>query len=522
MTKVLISLLLGLSISSCGSDNDSSSSGSGNLGSEAPPVLEFSPKYQYVVLTLDDGVRGEDMQKFLLQLQTASDGLGIRKNPDGSNVRFTYFITTNSTEWSSVELWHALGNEASNHTVTHGVNSETYLTNHTRPQWLQEMTDLEIMMKLYILPEEEIDSDSDWIDTAVTGFRCPFLACNENTFEALAGESPAYFTDKRKAFPSIKAFYDSSIVFTVPNAGFKKYPHPVKLLDCDTIYGSGALAHCASWIQEENLDSETADMMWEIPFPNFFNPDKDTGKGPAWDCVFRAMELPICPPPFPTDQIAATLQKNLEANLQIATTNNKAPFIISLHTSEFFVPEKFEGLLNFINAHSGPNGDVTFVTMQEIAEMYETETEIYGTTPPAPPPSRCDISNAAIPTAIPAWVPDSYMGSASKTLCHYPVAVKSIPEPDPAPDQCANTLNTTCACNYFCADAQGGDWTGGYGDLCALPTVLTSNTCNSVCGGAVSSETFTPGAAAWLGNPGGNSTPGSQCDTFPEGVQLSP
>lgn len=515
-TKIFLALiLLSVAMTACSGESSQNSADDGGFGSPGPSD-RWTPAHQYVAITFDDGVRGQDMQQSLIDLQSNEDGSGIQKNSDGSLVRFTYFVTTQGTEWSSAELWHALGNEVANHTVTHGMNSEGFLGNHTREQWLQELTDLERMMSLYILSPDENEETETWIDIKVIGFRCPFLDCNSSTFEALVGPG-GYFTEKNEGFSSITSFYESSIVFTVPNESFDQYPHPVKLLDCSSIYGIAAETDCPQWIDPDKLDAATAAKTWEIPFPNFYNPDE--GSGGDLDCAFRAMVLPVCPT-TPADQVAEKLQSNLDANLALARNNNNAPFVISLHTGEFALDrQKLLGLKNFILAHSGPNGDVVFVTMSEIADMYETGNEIVGTIPPREPASRCDIDNVALQPPLPIWLEtDGYMGTESKTLCPFPIAVRETTKANPPLPSvsCESTVNAACSCNYFCQDAQGGDWTGGYGADCGIKATLNTNTCNTTCGGAIGRGTFTEGASPWLGNPGGNLTPGEVCDTFPQ------
>lgn len=118
---------------------------------------------QVILITFDDAMNPWIYER----IQEISN----HKNPDGSPIAFTFFVSTNYTDYYLVHRLHAEGHEIAVHTVTHSTGTGTpFLT------WIREIAACRELLSRYAgIPRGQI-----------RGFRAPFLAYNAAMFRALA------------------------------------------------------------------------------------------------------------------------------------------------------------------------------------------------------------------------------------------------------------------------------------------------------------------------------------------------
>ncbi len=132
--------------------------------STAPPQgLAPSETPQMVLITFDDAVNTAIFSDILK--------ISDHQNPDGSPVAFTFFISTNYTDYWLVHRLHAAGHEIAVHTITHSTGNSTSFDT-----WIREIEGCrEALSRLAGIPRADI-----------RGFRAPYLRHNSAMFDALA------------------------------------------------------------------------------------------------------------------------------------------------------------------------------------------------------------------------------------------------------------------------------------------------------------------------------------------------
>lgn len=137
-------------------------------GEDIPGNLTPTQTPQIVVITFDDSVRDLDYTTYYSQL------LAGRKNPNGCNIGWTFFVTHYYTDYALVEELYSQGHEIADHSVTHRT-PETWWTNATEAQLAEEIVDQQDMFANWAnIPKEK-----------VIGYRAPYLATSENEIKAL-------------------------------------------------------------------------------------------------------------------------------------------------------------------------------------------------------------------------------------------------------------------------------------------------------------------------------------------------
>ena len=152
-----------------------------------PGNLAVNKVPQFVVLGIDDNGHADGIHWMLDQFHD-------RVNPDGTAVRATFFISGgfaseffhpdgHQTEADVLASWKRIkaeGHEIGNHSWSHGTN----LQGSDKATWLAEMT-----------KANELFVNTLGVDKCkLNGFRTPFLAFSQNTFDALKATGMSYDT----------------------------------------------------------------------------------------------------------------------------------------------------------------------------------------------------------------------------------------------------------------------------------------------------------------------------------------
>lgn len=129
---------------------------------DPPGGLRPEETPQFILLTFDDAVYDE-VYRLMEKV------LGHR-NPDGTPLRATFFVTTDYSDYWLIQRLHAEGHEIADHTMTHTTGLNT-----GRRVWETEIGGArEILGRLALIPKDEI-----------SGFRAPYLYHNEASFDTI-------------------------------------------------------------------------------------------------------------------------------------------------------------------------------------------------------------------------------------------------------------------------------------------------------------------------------------------------
>jgi hypothetical protein len=130
---------------------------------DPPGGLAASNTPQIICITFDDSVNANSRSR----VQTLSG----HTQHGGRPVPFTFFVSTEYTDYWLVHLYHAEGHEIAVHTMTHTTGSETDFST-----WIREIEGCRHVLARYgNIPREDI-----------RGFRAPFLKYGPAHFDALS------------------------------------------------------------------------------------------------------------------------------------------------------------------------------------------------------------------------------------------------------------------------------------------------------------------------------------------------
>ncbi len=142
--------------------------------SQLKAILDAMPtneRPQFVLITFDDALHqpSNDYTNKVFKYG--------HKNPNGSPIPFTYYVSLEYTDYHLVQQRYAAGCEIAVHTMTH-----TTAVTDSYDKWRAEITGCRATLsELARIPREKIN-----------GFRAPFLAHSDNSFRVLWEEGFAY------------------------------------------------------------------------------------------------------------------------------------------------------------------------------------------------------------------------------------------------------------------------------------------------------------------------------------------
>jgi len=118
---------------------------------------------QMVTITFDDAINNNniDLYKEIFNSQ--------RRNPNGCDIKATFFVSHKYTNYSAVENMHRLGHEIAAHSITHNDN-ETFWSDATVEDWAKEMGGSRLIIEKF----------GNITDNSVVGLRAPYLRVGGN------------------------------------------------------------------------------------------------------------------------------------------------------------------------------------------------------------------------------------------------------------------------------------------------------------------------------------------------------
>jgi hypothetical protein len=141
------------------------------------PNIALQDRPQILYLTFDDSLTDLQDQDYYQELFG-----GAYTNPNGCEIRGTFFLSHMYTEYPLVNLYYSQGHEIASHSVSHKAD-QPYWQNLNAQGWRDEMTSMRDMIAKYALvPKEE-----------VIGMRAPFLQGGGNEqFQMLVEDGYTY------------------------------------------------------------------------------------------------------------------------------------------------------------------------------------------------------------------------------------------------------------------------------------------------------------------------------------------
>lgn len=111
-----------------------------------------------ITITFDDAINNNNIELYTEIFN------GKRKNPNGCQIKSTYFLSHKYTNYSAVQEMHRRGHEIASHSITHN-GDEAFWSNATVDDWAKEMAGMRIIVEKF----------ANISDNSVVGLRAPYL-----------------------------------------------------------------------------------------------------------------------------------------------------------------------------------------------------------------------------------------------------------------------------------------------------------------------------------------------------------
>jgi len=294
-------------------------------GTDVPGGLDPQQVPQMIMLTFDDAINDNNLE---IYEQIFDGGL---KNPNGCDVKATFFVSHEYNNYSMVQELHRRGHEMAAHSITHD-NEESYWDNGTELNWSAEMGGLRDMLSTWgNVPAEDI-----------YGSRAPLLRLGGNRqFSALEKEG---------------FVYDSSMV--APLANPPLWPYPLAFSAPHRCHGNFQKCPTRSHSIMEMVMNE-------------FDPREEPGSND--EEISGCVMLDSCSGYIRTpDNLYNVLTHNMIRHYE----QNRAPLGMFLHAAWLKKqPEMLDALLFWMDEVLSTYSNVYFVTMSQVLAWMQSPVD---------------------------------------------------------------------------------------------------------------------------------------------------
>jgi len=118
---------------------------------------------QMVTITFDDAINNNNIDLYAEIFNQQ------RKNPNGCDIKGTFYVSHQYTNYSAVGNMHRLGHEIASHSITHN-NNETFWSKASIDEWAREMAGSRLIIEKF----------ANITDNSIVGLRAPFLRVGGN------------------------------------------------------------------------------------------------------------------------------------------------------------------------------------------------------------------------------------------------------------------------------------------------------------------------------------------------------
>jgi len=294
-------------------------------GTDVPGGLDPQQVPQMIMLTFDDAINDNNLE---IYEQIFDGGL---KNPNGCDVKATFFVSHEYNNYSMVQELHRRGHEMAAHSVTHD-NDEGYWDNGTEQNWSAEMGGVRDMLSTWgNVPADDI-----------YGSRAPLLRLGGNRqFSALEKEG---------------FVYDSSMV--APLANPPLWPYPLAFSAPHRCHGNFQKCPTRSHSVMEMVMNE-------------FDPREEPGHED--EEISGCVMLDSCSGYIRTpDNLYNVLTHNMIRHYE----QNRAPMGMFLHAAWLKKqPEMLDALLFWMDEVLSTYNNVYFVTMSQVLAWMQSPVD---------------------------------------------------------------------------------------------------------------------------------------------------
>lgn len=292
-------------------------------GTAVPGGLDPTDIPQMVTLTFDDAINVANIELY----NEIFDGR--RKNPNGCDIKATFFVSHKYTNYSAVQGMHRRGHEIASHSITH-TNNETFWSKASIDDWAREMAGSRIIAEKF----------ANITDNSIVGLRAPYLRVGGNNQFTMMEE---------QAF-----LYDSTI--TAPLSNPPLWPYTLYFRMPHVCYGN--LQNCPT----------RSHAVWEMVMNELDMREDPTFDEPLPGCAM----VDSCSNILNGDQFYAFLNYNFDRHY----LTNRAPFGLYYHAAWLRNnPEFFDAFLYWLDEIIQMQ-DVYFVTMTQAIQWIQNPRRI--------------------------------------------------------------------------------------------------------------------------------------------------
>ncbi|KAH1004525.1 hypothetical protein HUJ05_005324 [Dendroctonus ponderosae] len=307
-------------------------------GTRIPGALEPANVPQMITITFNGAVNVDNIDLYDEVFN------GQRANPNGCQIRGTFFVSHKYTNYSAVQELHRKGHEIAVFSLTHK-EDPNYWSQGSYDDWLAEMAGARLIIERF----------ANLSDGSIIGVRAPYLRVGGNRqFEMMADQ---FFV------------YDASITASLgrvpiwPYTLYFRMPHKC----------NGNAHNCPS----------RSHPVWEIVMNELDRRDDPTFDESLPGCHM----VDSCSNIQTGDQFARLLRHNFNRHFN----SNRAPLGLHFHASWLKSKKEFkEELIKFIEEMLARN-DVYFVTNLQVVQWMQNPTELNGLRDFQEWKEKCDI-----------------------------------------------------------------------------------------------------------------------------------
>ncbi|KAF7281270.1 chitin deacetylase-like protein serp [Rhynchophorus ferrugineus] len=319
-------------------------------GTTIPGDLPAKDVPQMITVTFDDAINNNNIELYKEIFN------GKRKNPNGCDIKSTFFISHKYTNYSAVQEMHRKGHEIAVHSITHN-DDENFWSNASVEDWAREMGGQRLITEKF----------ANITDNSVVGVRAPYLRVGGNNQFTMM-EDQAFL-------------YDSTITAPLNNPPLWPY----------TMYFR--MPHrCHGNLQKCPTKSHA---VWEMVLNELDRREDPTNDEYLPGCAM----VDSCSNILTGDQFYNFLNHNFDRHYE----ENRAPLGLYFHAAWLKNnPEFLDAFLYWVDEILSNHNDVYFVTMTQVIQWIQNPRTVSESKNFEPWREKCVVDG---PPAC--WVPHS-------------------------------------------------------------------------------------------------------------------
>jgi hypothetical protein len=172
----------------------------GGLCEVSPAGTDCRNVPQMVTITFDDAINNNNIDLYAEIFNRQ------RKNPNGCDIKATFFVSHKYTNYSAVQEGHHMGHEIAAHSITHN-GDESFWSHATVDDWAKEMAGSRLI----------IDKFANITDNSVVGLRAPYLRVGGNNQFTMMEEQAFLYDSSITASLRTTPLWPYTMYFRMPH-----------------------------------------------------------------------------------------------------------------------------------------------------------------------------------------------------------------------------------------------------------------------------------------------------------------